>query len=511
MKKKEHFENSPKLKYFFGAIFVLLLLLLNYTNYVKNVSSNDALVRNFTQEAENPVENYRNPAVAGAFYPKDGHKLQTEVNHYMANAAQTYSHTPKILIVPHAGYAYSASGAAKAYSLIAGKGDEIKTIFILGPAHTKAINGAALSAVDAFLTPLGKMELDKDVVEALAKDDIFFFDEEAHKKEHSIEVQLPFLQQAAPGAKIVPIVYGKIDSQKLADTLEPFLLDNTLLVISADLSHYYDYAAALQADAITAEKIQNKEPDIKSHESCGAEGINTGIMLAKKKGLVPTTLALFNSADAGGDKSRVVGYGAWAFDEQDTKLEFEVESLQKYMDLYGEQLLDIAQKSLSEAVVAKKPYMPKRGKYADELFDKGASFVTLTKDGELRGCIGSFTSYRSVAADVAENAYSAAVRDARFEKLSMEELGDVKISISLLTGYELIGYKNEDDLLEKIIPNVDGLLIKDGRRQALFLPGVWQNFPDKKDFLNNLKLKAGFTPSFWSNSIKVYRFRTVEK
>ena len=144
------------------------------------------------------------------------------------------------------------------------------------------------------------------------------------------------------------------------------------------------------------------------------------------------------------------------------------------------------------------------------MFDKGASFVTLTRAGKLLGCIGSVFAHQSIARDVADNTYAAALEDKRFNPLTADDLAQTEITISLLTGYERIRYQDEADLIRQIEAGKDGIVLRSGDRQALFLPSVWKELPDKQEFLNNLKLKAGMTPSYWSNKIKVYRFYTVE-
>ena len=155
-------------------------------------------------------------------------------------------------------------------------------------------------------------------------------------------------------------------------------------------------------------------------------------------------------------------------------------------------------------------YRPSRRDYANALFDKGASFVTIEKNGELRGCVGTIIPYQAVALDIANSAYRAALADGRFDKISHEELGSLSLSISLLTNLERIRYADEADLLAQIEQNVDGIVIREGDRQGLFLPSVWKEFETKKEFLDALKLKTGLSPSYWSNRIHVYRFKTVE-
>ena len=187
-----------------------------------------------------------------------------------------------------------------------------------------------------------------------------------------------------------------------------------------------------------------------------------------------------------------------------------LENLRRFASFYGRDLYQIARRALSEAAEHGRRFEPSRGDWPDKLFDKGAAFVTLTVNGSLRGCIGTVVPYQAVALDVAANAYEAAMEDSRFQPVKPEELPGIDIEISLLTDYEEIDFADEKELLTKIRPGVDGLIIRDGDRQGLFLPSVWEQLPGRQDFLNNLKLKAGMSPTYWSDNIKVYRFRTLE-
>ena len=354
------------------------------------------------------------------------------------------------------------------------------------------------------------MPVDREMTAGLAAHKGFRINDAAHRDEHSLEVQLPFLQKVLTDFEIVPIVYGEMNPQETAEALLPYLQrDDTLLVVSADLSHYYTYEEAQAADRETAAKIKEVSPEIGYHQSCGAGGINSALILAQMMRLRPEILSLINSGDTAGSRDRVVGYGAWAF-AGTGGLERETAALADYAAVYKKDLLRIARTALEEAVLHGRVFEPSRDDYQDPLFDKGASFVTLEKNGELRGCIGSLLPRRATALDVAENAYNAALHDGRFAPVAAGELGEIGIAVSLLTGFEPVAYENEEDLLAKVNAGVDGLVIRDGSRQGLFLPSVWKQLPDKRDFLNNLKLKAGMSPSYWSNAIKVYRFRTVE-
>ena len=311
------------------------------------------------------------------------------------------------------------------------------------------------------------------------------------------------------------MVYGHAEPQKIADILAPYISQNdTLLIISADLSHYLDYDTATKVDTQTASMVAQNQP-LEEHRSCGATGINTAMLLARKFGFKPQLLDITNSGNVTGDMNSVVGYAAWMFSQQPAEeknlpiLEQEVENLTFFAKHNKADLLKIVTQSLERAVIGKN-FTPERKDYPDVIFNKGASFVTLTQNGNLRGCIGSLLPNRAIALDIADNARQAALADSRFQPLTPNELKNINFTISLLTGYERIYYTDEDNLLSQINPNIDGLVIRDGNRQGLFLPSVWKQVPDKKEFISSLKIKAGLSPSYWSKDMKIYRFRTVE-
>ena len=513
MKQNSQNENSNKVrKYIIISLIIVVLAVFNIIYFRHQVSSNHSLASHYTSKGD-PMEKYRNPAVAGYFYPVDSAVLNQEMDKLLSLGYQQHQSQPKIIIVPHAGYQYSAVAAVQAYLPLKDFAENIKNVILLGPSHYEPLEGAALPKAQYFKTPLGNIEINTDMAKSLLKSDMIKVNENAHKKEHSLEVQLPFLQKLIPDFKIVPIVYGNFNPQEMADILLPYLQrDDTLLVISADLSHYHPYDEAVQMDTETATKVEEGQDDIDYHHSCGAGGINTALKLAKTLNFKPEVLALINSGDVSNDKTRVVGYGAWSFSQKGLKISQitrEKEGLSKFASEYGQSLLIAARNSIEQSVQGKN-YQPNRDNYDDHLFDRGASFVTLTKQNELRGCIGSLYPRKAIVADVVDNARAAAMSDTRFSPLSAEELPQVKISISLLTGFEKIRYTDEQDLLNQLIPSIDGVIIRDGNRQGLFLPSVWEQIPDKKAFLDNLKLKAGMSPSFWSNDIQVYRFYTVE-
>lgn len=516
MRKSDELDYSRLPHYIFIAAAGIALLALNWFYFDNHASSNSEVINNYSLRDED-MNKTRVPAVAGLFYPADVYQLSSVVDGYLSQASSALTPRPHMMVVPHAGYQYSAAVAAAAYKKLLPFQNEIKKVILIGPSHRVALRGAALSSAASFSTPLGSVPTDAAITAGLARLPGFDYNDRAHAEEHSLEVQLPFLQKVL-GKKftIVPLVYGLADPADLAAALSPYLARNdTLLVFSADLSHYLDYTTAKAVDGLTADMVGRKQA-LESHQSCGATGINTALLLAKQYAFQPRLLDMANSGDVTGERDSVVGYASWIFDKKDqpekplTPLEQEVENLRFFAKHYGTKLMQIAETALNLAVKDKRQFEPSRGDFDDILFNKGAAFVTLTENGGLRGCIGTLVAKQAIARDIAANAYAAAMEDSRFEPVTEAELPGLKISISLLTGYEPLVYADEEDLLNQLQPGVDGLVIRDGDRQALFLPSVWAQLPDKRDFLNNLKLKAGFSPSFWSNQIKAYRFRTVE-
>lgn len=515
---KNDTNNKSVLKYVLFVAMLFILLWVNYCHFSKHISSNPERINNFIAK-EDDVDKFRVPAVAGLFYSANAGDLDLQVGQYLTNTTVAHNKQPKILVVPHAGYMYSAQTAAKAYALLSPYKDTIHNVVLVGPSHHVALKGFALSNDDYFTTPLGKIAVNKVMNAELEVKQGFMYNNAAHLKEHSIEVQLPFLQKVLKNFSIIPIVYGEANPQELAVALEPFLKQpNTLIIFSADLSHYYTYDQAKLIDNQTKALVENKLPMVEDHMSCGATGINAAVILSQQSHLLPKLLDIVNSGDVSGDKSGVVGYGAWSFDAPEilvkktpqNALNQEVENLRSFASHYGKELMNIAKISLEEAVLKNKHFKPSRDDYPDVLFNKGAAFVTLEENNELRGCIGSLLPSQSIADDIALNSYAAAMEDNRFSPVKPEEIKDIKISISLLSGFEPIAYSSEEDLLKKIVKGVDGIIIRDGDRQGVFLPSVWKQLPEPQEFLNNLKLKAGMSPSYWSNKIKVYRFRVVE-
>lgn len=259
----------------------------------------------------------RPAAVAGYFYPADSEELAIQVQDMLHNAAHPpLALQPKALIVPHAGYRYSGPIAATAYHVLEPWADTIHRVVLLGPSHRFTVRGLALPNVEAFSTPLGMVMLDTDFCERIVKLPQVQVVPSCHTAEHSIEVQLPFLQSVLHDFKLVPLVVGLCSPQDVADVLE-FCWGGpeTLIVISSDLSHYLDYQQACERDKDTLEKIISTNNHIGDHDACGAVAIRGFLQLAQELELKGELLDYRNSGDTSGDKSRVVGYAAITFTE----------------------------------------------------------------------------------------------------------------------------------------------------------------------------------------------------
>jgi hypothetical protein len=440
----------------------------------------------------------RPAAVAGAFYPGNAAQLGAEIAELLdgVESLEPKFGFPKALIVPHAGYVYSGPVAARAYDELAAARGIVKRVVLIGPAHFVAGRGLALPECEAFETPLGRIALDAAGIAALADLKQVVRSAAAHAQEHSLEVQLPFLQRMLGDFSLVPIAAGSALTEEVMEVIERLWGGpETLIVISTDLSHYHAYEEARRIDGATLERIAAFAADLNYEEACGATGLNGLLAVARNKGLSIKLLAACNSGDTAGSKARVVGYSSFALYEGG-----EVSAEQA-----GSTLLEIAKGSILNglglnSVPAKRNHLP-------WLLQHAATFVTLTKDGALCGCIGSLSATRPVGEDVAANARAAAFQDPRFPKLKREEWPRCRVEVSLLSAPKPIAFGDEPELLAQIRAGEDGLILEVDGKRATFLPQVWEGLPDKRQFLGELMKKAGLPPDTRLARCKVSRYR----
>lgn len=261
------------------------------------------------------MQNTRAPCVAGFFYPADPQVLQDTITTLLANATVNDIVVPKAIIAPHAGYIYSGPIAATIYKTLLPYKNTIKRVVLLGPAHRVAFNGIATTQLEYFATPLGKISIDLQAIKTILNIPGVSVFEHAYDMEHSLEVQLPFLQTVLSSFTLVPCVVGNATAQQVAAVLEKLWGGSeTLIVISSDLSHYYDYETAQKLDNATSKAIVDLEPDkISDNQACGRLPVKGLLLAATKFKMQAQLLDLRNSGDTAGDKSKVVGYGAYHF------------------------------------------------------------------------------------------------------------------------------------------------------------------------------------------------------
>lgn len=445
------------------------------------------------------MDQVRAPAVAGAFYPAGTETLQSQVSALLDCVSRSgHGPRPKALIAPHAGYIYSGQTAAHAYRQLVPWRDEISRVILLGPAHRVRLSGLALPAADAFATPLGTVPLDGVAMAQIRHLPQVCTSDEAHAWEHSLEVHLPFLQRTLAAFTLVPLAVGNATPAQVAEVLA--LLwggDETLIVVSSDLSHYLNYAQAQAVDERTAGSILELQACLNHQQACGATPVNGLLLEARARGLSPRLLDRCNSGDTAGDRNRVVGYASFAFYPREGK----AATTEPEPD--GSLLISLARAAISSRFGL---HYSLDDTDAAWLERSAATFITLKKDGRLRGCIGSLQAHRSLREDVGANARAAAFQDPRFEPLKFEELMAVRIEVSLLSPLEPVEFGDEADLSRKLRPGKDGLVLEHGRHRGTFLPQVWETLPTPAQFLGELKRKAGLPADFWDAEIRVSRY-----
>jgi AmmeMemoRadiSam system protein B/AmmeMemoRadiSam system protein A len=441
----------------------------------------------------------RSAAVAGMFYPGDPKALAADIDELLGGVELLAPRLdfPKALIVPHAGYIYSGTVAAHAYDELAAARGAIRRVVLLGPVHRVAVRGLAVPGAESFATPLGRVRIDHEALRAVRDLPQVVASDRAHALEHSLEVQLPFLQKQLGDFALAPFAVGDASVEEVAAVIERLWGGpETLLVISSDLSHYRAYDAARALDGATVARIAARSIDLNHEEACGATPLNGFLAVARRRELPLRLLAACNSGDTAGGRDRVVGYSAFAgYEGGGTSLR-----------AAGHALLAIARGAVE------KDLLDKQGPAFDLpwLKQAGATFVTLTRDGRLRGCIGSLSASRPLGEDVAQNARAAAFRDPRFRAVSRDEWPQCRVEVSLLTAPKPLRFADEADLLGQVVAGEDGLILEADAKRSTFLPQVWESIPDKRAFLQELVKKAGLPPDTRLGRCKVSRYRVAK-
>ncbi|MCB4755803.1 MAG: AmmeMemoRadiSam system protein B [Elusimicrobia bacterium] len=453
----------------------------------------------------------RPPVVAGSFYPGDANTINQMVDQYLAQANPPPLQGDLVaLLVPHAGYVYSGPTAAYSYKRL---GKDVKTVVLLGPSHQVPIKGAAVWAKGSFATPLGKIPIDEELAaKILAQSKLIEDSTRPHEPEHSLEVQLPFLQKVLADFKIVPILMNNDDlkvCREVGEAIAGAIRGRKVaLVISSDLSHYPSSDLARRVDQTTICSLERMDPEFFLMTSqtlmargekalactlCGDAALLTGLYAALELGANRAVeLHTTNSGEVPevGDTSRAVGYAAVALVKGPSR----VPKGFPLKDENKKYLLTQARQSIKEGLDGK-DYQPMALSNTPALNLPAAVFVTLTLNKRLRGCIGTTEPRSALLEAVRAFAREAAFRDPRFRPLEKKELEAVHIEISILSPPERI--KNHTE----IVPGKHGVVVRQGFHSGLFLPQVWEQIPVKEEFMSELcSQKAGLPPDCWKGS-----------
>ena len=439
----------------------------------------------------------KEPAVANMFYSGNAEELRAQLDSFANNSSNSYEYRTRAVIVPHAGLVYSGQ---LAYEGISQLDREIKNIFIFAPAHRVPFGGIALSAYDEWKTPLGTVKINQEINNELEENFGAKFLDEAYIEEHSVEIEIPILQKVFNDTlpQIIPVLVSHENPKIITKIIsEYYPRQDCGFVISSDLSHFHNDGKERKIDGETARMIESGDiSSFTSEQACGAISICGLVDFANQNNYSMIRINMLNSSAVSGDKSRVVGYGTW-FLYEGGKNEF----IKKY---YSEYLLNLC-KSVIKSKLGGKNFFTNHAQVFDEL---GACFVTLKKLGHLRGCIGSIIAHQSLFEDIVQHAQDAAFKDPRFNPVTEDEVDFLTVDVSILSEPKQMSFEDEADLLRQIVPFKDGIIIKDGWHQAVYLPSVWEDLPDKKLFMQSLKVKAGMAPDYFSKNFEAYRFET---
>jgi hypothetical protein len=410
--------------------------------------------------------------------------------------------SPKVVVAPHAGLVYSGAVAATAFGPWARRAVPPRRIVIVGPAHRFAFSGVAVHPAAKWRTPLGEAPVAPAARSALAQAPGVVVDPRPFVGEHSLEMHLVMLQAMLPAPfEIVPILVGDADPRTVAEALRRVWGGpETVVAISSDLSHFLDQRSAQSIDSDTRRRIETLDAAaLNGRRACGFLPIKGALEIAAERDMRASGLCLATSADVGADASRVVGYGAFAF---------EYAASARLAEADREHLLSACMAALGAAAkTGGKSPAPGVDRLSPSHSPWRATFVSLTENGRLRGCIGSFIPHRPLIEDALANTAQAGFADPRFPPLRESELTALRLDVSILSHPRPIPARSGSELADAIEPDRDGLILSAGKRRALYLPSVWRHLPDAHAFVRHLMAKAGFEPNRWPEDLEAKRFR----
>jgi len=450
----------------------------------------------------------RMPAGAGTYYPADASELYDLVGKLINDGPPVGCKGVKAILVPHAGYVYSGSVTAAAFREV---DRDFRRVFVLAANHNSSVdfNGVSIPRFTHYSIPDAEIPLD-DLVDELIKDQLFVHEPDAHTG-YMVEVELPFLhylgeRSKPPGFTLIPMILGRMTPEAvkhLSLILNHYADSRTLYVFSVDLSHYYDDKQAGKLDMQTIQSIMSLDsPALRHAATDGNQVLLTMVELAELNGLEPTFLKYRNSGEVTGDRSRVVGYASVAFHEP-----FSLSAEEQQV------LIAFARSTIESLLKGKKIEDPEKA-YLDKhpiLHIPRGVFVTLEKNGRLRGCIGEIISQKPLYKGIRNCAIKSATKDPRFKPVNEMELDQISISIAVL-GYPCRVKVPDPASYPKILrPGKDGVILVYKGRQSTYLPKVWEDLPKPVEFLSRLCLKQGAPENCWLDKDTVlYRYGSYD-
>ena len=457
------------------------------------------------KETGSSNQSVRPPAVAGTFYTSDPDDLAAQVRGFLGTIPSNPLPGPIVaLISPHAGYIYSGQVAAYGYKLLEGK--SFDTVVVIAPSHRIPFKGASVYQGSAYQIPLGLIPINEGLASHLIESsDLFSFIPQAHMKEHSLEVQLPFLKILLADFNLLPIVMGSNDfstCNAIAETLYQTLHDHSVLIVaSTDLSHFHPYQEAVKLDGIVIDYVKSYDPEglfkaisFSRCEACGSDPLITTMLLAQKLGANQSALLNYaNSGDVSGDKTQVVGYMSAALYKGSPPVKKSATATNIGLTEDDKSTLHTIARTAIESRCLNKP-LPDVPVNSHILKEKRGAFVTLHNQGNLRGCIGYIRAQKPLHQTIKEMALAAAFQDSRFKPVTQDELNDLDIEISVLTPLVKISD------VEEIAVGKHGIYIIQNSFSGLLLPQVaTEQKWDRESFLKHTCTKAGLPEDAWKD------------
>lgn len=493
------------------AVIVILLTgcQINEDNQLTNINM------------EKVHQKIRPAAVAGAFYPAGVMELNRALDGFLT--AQTPKNRQILAVVaPHAGYSFSGPVAGQAFANLLGK--KYKTVWVLGPSHNASFSGVAVPDYTHFQTPLGKIKV-SSIVSRLLNENNFQLSSQIHQSEHALEVELPFLQKTLGDFELAPLIFGNQTSlgqlKEIVLSLKKYYNEDTLIVISCDFIHYGENYGYAPFGKNFREKIKAMDNQVVNYllnyqtndlfnylenTAITNDGAQVLTFLAEflKEGQTQGELVDYDtSGNITGDQTNSVSYASLVFTKSKESEELENQLSQEEKDY----LLKLVRQTLDEYYKTGKILKVSEADVPARLKASQGVFVTLTENGNLRGCIGYIEPVESIYQSVIDNAVSAAVNDPRFMPVTKDELKDIKIEISVLSVPQVLDVPAKSRLTT-LRPLVDGVVLEEGNKRSTYLPQVWEELADPEEFLSSLCQKGGFTKNCWTKEeIKLYTYQ----